>query len=116
MSELFVGMVVLSATAKLPWKTHVARISQGLGIYSVIGILTEAGHSLFGLDGAARLATAFTHVRISAYLLCVGYWIIMLWRDAPAPRPLPEGMRRQLVGLQRAVAWDLQKVREWKKS
>ena len=116
MSELFVGMVVLSATVKLPWKTHVARISQGLGVYSVIGILTEAGHSLFGLDRAARMSTAFSYIRISSFLLCVGYWIVMLWREAPAPRPLPEEMRVQLVGLQRRVEWDLQKIRVWKRS
>jgi hypothetical protein len=115
MSELFVGMLVLSATVKLPWKTHVARISQGLGAYSVIGVLTEAGHSLFGLDGTARLPTAFSYVRISSYLLCVGYWIVMLWRDAPAPRPLPEPMRRQLAGLQRRVTWDLQRIRLWER-
>jgi hypothetical protein len=116
MSELFVGVVVLAATAKLPWKTHVARISQALGIYSVIGILTEAGHSLFGLNPAARISTVFTYVRISAYLLCVGYWIVMLWREAPAPRPIPEEMRMQLVGLQRRVEWDLQRIRVWKRS
>jgi len=35
MSELFVGMVVLSSIAGLPWKTHVARIAQGFGAYSI---------------------------------------------------------------------------------
>jgi uncharacterized membrane protein len=114
LSELFVGMVVLSATVKLPWKTHVARISQGLGVYSVIGILTEAGHSLFGQDRAAPLPTAFSYIRISSYLLCLGYWIVMLWRDAPAPRPLPEEMRTQLLSLQRRVGWDVRRIREWK--
>lgn len=116
MSELFVGMVVLSATVKLPWKTHVARISQGFGVYSVLGILTETGHSLYGLDRTVRISAAISYIRISSFLLCVGYWIVMLWRDAPAPRPLPEEMRRQLAGLQRVVAWDLQRVREWKRS
>jgi hypothetical protein len=116
MSELFVGMVVLSATVKLPWKTHVARISQGLGVYSVIGILTEAGHSLFGLDRAARFPTVFSYLRFSSFLFCEGYWIVMLWRDAPAPRPLPEEMRAQLAGLQQRVEWDLQRIRVWKRS
>jgi hypothetical protein len=49
MSELFVGMMVLAVKAGLPWKTHVARISQGLGVYSIIDVLIEAGHSYLGV-------------------------------------------------------------------
>ncbi len=41
MSELFVGTIVLSATAGLPWKTHVARIAQGLGAYSVFCVAMD---------------------------------------------------------------------------
>ena len=114
-AELFVGMSVLSATVRLPWKTHAARIAQGLGVYTVIGILTEAGHSLFGLDRNAHISAAFSHIRMSSYLLCLGYWITMLWREAPAPRPLPEEMRLQLFSLQRRVEYDLQRLRSWKR-
>jgi len=39
MSELFVGMIVLAVRTGLPWRTHVARISQGLGVYSTIDVL-----------------------------------------------------------------------------
>jgi hypothetical protein len=116
MSELFVGMVVLSTTARLPWKTHVARIAQGLGFYSLIGIVTEAGHSLFGLDHSAVVSTALSYVRMSSFVFCTGYWIVMLWREAPAPRPLPEAMRMQLLGLHRRLEWDLGKIRGWKRS
>lgn len=114
MSELFVGMVVLSATVKLPWKTHVARISQGLGVYSVVGIVTEAGHSLFGQDRAVLFSAVLSYLRISSFILCTGYWVVMLWRDAPASRPLPEEMQTQLLSLQRRVGWDVRRIREWK--
>jgi len=116
MVELFVGMVVLSSTARLPWKTHVARIAQGMGAYSLVGIVTEAGHSLFGLDHSAAVATAFSYAGMSSFVFCLGYWIVMLWRDAPAPQPLPEKMRLQLAGLHRRIEWDLDKIRDWKKS
>lgn len=109
MSELFVGMIALSARAGLPWKTHVARISQGLGLYSIVDILVEAGHSYFGVLGQSY--TTLSHVRMSAYLICVGYWILMLWRNAPPTRRLPESLLRQLIHLQSVVDSDLERIR-----
>ncbi len=41
LSELFVAMMALSINAGLPWKTHVAKIAQGLGAYSLISVLIE---------------------------------------------------------------------------
>jgi hypothetical protein len=109
MSELFVGMIALSVTVGLPWKTHVARISQGLGIYSIIGVLTEAGHNQFGTH--SHIFATLSHLRIATYLICIWYWNIMLWRNAPAPRELPEEMRIQLFTLQRTVEYDLRKFK-----
>lgn len=110
--ELFVGMLAFSVTARLPWKTHVARIAQGLGFYSFIGLLTEAGHSVLTRDTAAF--GALTYVRMVTYLVCASYWAIMLWLDAPAPQELPEETRRQLFTLQRRVEYDLRKLRALK--
>jgi hypothetical protein len=113
MSELFLGMIVLAVTVHLPWKTHVARIAQALGTYSVICILTEAGHSTFGTG--SKIFSTLSQIRMIVYLLCLGYWIVMLWRDAPAPLELPEEMRRQLYLLQRRVEYDLQRLRALKR-
>jgi hypothetical protein len=113
MSELFVGMIALSVTVGLPWKTHVARISQGLGVYSIIGVLTEAGHNHFGTH--SQIFTTLSHLRITTYLICVWYWNIMLWRNAPAPRELPEEMRIQLFTLQRTLEYDLRELKNWRK-
>jgi hypothetical protein len=115
MSELFVGMLVLSATVKLPWKTHAARIAQGLGFYSFVGILTEAGHSLIGMNHDALLSASLSYFRIASYLACLAFWNVMLWRNAPVPRPLPEEMQTQLLRLHQRVEQDLQKIRIWKK-
>src|ERR1700691_980930 len=97
MSELFVGMIALSVTVGLPWKTHVARISQGLGIYSIIGVLTEAGHNYFGVNRNTQMYTTLSHFRMSAYLCCVAFWIVMLSKDARQTRKLPESLRGQLI-------------------
>ena len=110
--ELFVGMIAFSSTANLPWNTHVARIAQGLGFYSLVGLLTEAGHNIL-----TRNTTAFeslTYVRMSTYLLCASYWIVMLWLPAPGPQELPEEAQRQLFTLQRRVEYDLRKLRAFK--
>ena len=107
MSELFVAMLGLTITIRLPWKTHVARIAQGLGVYSTMDILIEAGHSLFGLAYSLRVDTALTHIRIVAYLVCLSYWIITLYQDAPESKQLAADERLQLFALQKVVASQL---------
>jgi hypothetical protein len=111
LSELFLGMIALSVTAGLPWKTHVARISQGLGIYSVFTVALEAGRTYFGLRTNSQIYDDLSHVRMGVYLLCVTYWIIMLWRDAPPGRGITECMRRQLAAINAGAALDLQELR-----
>jgi|ERR1700691_572605 hypothetical protein len=115
MSEFFVGMVVLAVKAGLPWKNHVARISQGLGVYSIIDVLIEAGHSYFGVSRNTQTYATLSHIRIAAYLSCVVYWIIMLWRKAPDSKRLPDHMRGQLIQLQNMVDSDLEKIRARKR-
>jgi hypothetical protein len=66
-SELLVGMISLSVTAGLPWKTHVAKISVGLGLYSMLDVLIEAAHSYFGVGRNIQVYTALSHIRMTAY-------------------------------------------------
>jgi hypothetical protein len=111
MSQFFVGMIALSATAGLPWHTHVARISQGLGVYSVFTVALEAGRTYFGLRTNSHTYDGLSHVRIGVYMVCVTYWIIMLWRDAPPSRAMTERMRRQLAAISAGATLDLQRLR-----
>jgi hypothetical protein len=111
--ELLAGMIAFSSTANLPWKTHVARIAQGLGFYSLIGLLTEAGHNVTVRNSAPY--ESLTYLRMSTYLLCASYWIVMLWLPAPDPQELPEAAQRQLVALQRRVEYDLRRLRTLKR-
>ncbi len=115
MSELFLGLVVLSVTVGLPWRTHVARISHGLGIYSVLDVVIEAGNTLFSGGNHARIETVLNWTRMVVYLLCLGYWIVTLWRDAPASRDMPAKMRKELDSLQARLAYDLYTIRTWRK-
>lgn len=115
MSELFIGMIILSVTVRLPLRTHVARISQALGLYSLVDVMIEAGHTLYGAEYHARADEVLSHARMLLYLLCLGYWIVTLWQDAPEPRELPAHVRKHLRGLQSRLAYDLYTLRSWRK-
>jgi hypothetical protein len=115
MSELFVLMMALSISARLPWRTHVAKIAQGLGAYSLVSVLIETGHSYFGVGGEVRTFLALSHIRIAAYLTCVAYWAVMLWRAEQPSREMTQEMRERLFTLQRRVEYDLQNLRSRKK-
>jgi hypothetical protein len=111
MSELFVGMMVLSSRVKRPWNTHAAAISKGFGVYMMLGVIIESGQAYFGVLQSTQTYTALSHLRIAVYLGCVLYWIVTLRRDAPPSRELTEKMRAQLFSLQRRVEYDLQSLR-----
>ncbi len=115
MSELFVLMMALSISARLPWRTHVAKIAQGLGAYSLVSMLIETGHSYFGVGGEVRTFIFLSRIRIAAYLTCVAYWAVMLWRKEQPSREMTEEMRERLFTLQRLVEYDLQGLRSRKK-
>jgi hypothetical protein len=111
MSELFVGMLALSVTAGLPWKTHVSRIALGLGLYSMFAVLIETSHNYFGVEGNDHLYILLSHVRMLVYLGCLCFWALTLWPDEPAPRPLTDAMRAQLSEFQQRLQDDLRRVR-----
>jgi hypothetical protein len=68
--ELFLGMIAFSFTARLPWKTHVARLAQGLGFYSLVGLLTEGAHNVTGMMRTLAISHELTILRESTYLIC----------------------------------------------
>jgi hypothetical protein len=111
LAELFVGMTALSVTAGLPWKTHAARIAQGLGVYSVFCIVVEAGNSYFGLVNGTTVSMILTRARMALYLLCLIYWIITLYLQEPQPESLPGGIESRLLQLRGQTAASLHVLR-----
>ncbi len=114
-SELFVLMMALSISARLPWRTHAAKIAQGLGIYSLISMLIETGHSYFGVGREVHAFVFLSHIRIAAYITCVAYWTVTLWLKEQPSREMTQEMRERLFTLQRRVEYDLQGLRSRKK-
>lgn len=115
MSELFVLIMALSVSSGLPWKTHAARIAQGLGTYSIFSLLIQTGQSYFGVDRGARMFLPLSHIRIAAYDVCVIYWAVALWAEAQQLAPMPETVRQSLFALRSRVAYDLGVLRSRKK-
>jgi hypothetical protein len=111
MSELFVGILALSVTAGLPWKTHAAKISLGLGAYSMIEVLIEGGHNYFGLMRDSHVYQFLAHIRMGVYVCCLCYWTLALWPEEPASRPLTGEMNAQLLEIRRRVREDLERLR-----
>jgi hypothetical protein len=115
LSELFVAMMALSIKVQLPWRTHVAKIAQGLGAYSLISVLIDTGRSYFGVGRDRPAFIAISHVRMAAYLGCVTYWIASLWPDELPARTMTAEMREKLFTLQAQVTYHLQDLRSRKK-
>jgi hypothetical protein len=116
MSELFAGIVVLSSTYGLPWKTHAARIAQGLGTYSIVSVALGIVDNFVGLSREHHTYTELSRIQVATYLACEAYWMVTLWSEAPEERELPEAMRIQIYTLQRQVENDLIRIRSWRKN
>ena len=115
MGELFVGIMVLSSTAGLPWKTHVARIAQGFGACALSSMVLEGARAYFGL-GRGRHGYVISGTETVIYIACMGFWTVSLWQEAPAPRELPDAMLMQIYTLQRRVENDLGRIRNWRRT
>jgi hypothetical protein len=111
MSELLVAMMALAVSAKLPWRGHTAVIAKGLGAYSLVTVLIETGHSYFGGGRELPVFVILSHVRMAAYLCCVTYWMINLWRDEWRGRIMTREMHEKIFTLHAHLEYDLQDLR-----
>lgn len=111
MSELLVAMMALAVSARVPWRGHTAVIAKGLGAYSLVAVLIETGHSYFGRSRELPVFAFFSDVRKAAYLCCITYWIIDLWRDEWPGRLMTQEMREKLFTLNARLEYDLQNLR-----
>lgn len=116
MSELLVGMLFLSGKFGLPWRTHAARIAQGLGVYSFVCIVFEALHTYFGVRSGTDAFRVISRLRITAYVLVVLFWISTLMRDAPEEREIPDNLQRRLVALHRRASMLASLLHSWRRA
>lgn len=103
MSELFVGMIVLSARAGLTWSSHIAKVANGFTVYSIATLILETANTWLGLGGSGHTYDDLSRIRIAIYLCCVAYWIVALWRNAPPTTKMPDHVRQQVSAINQIV-------------
>lgn len=111
MCELFLGIVALSVTTRLPWRTHVARIIQGLGVCAIVGILIEALQSYFGFVRGTGTYRFLSYFQLGTNIAAQVFWIVAMLRTAPESRALPPQLYRQLLFLNRQTDLALANLR-----
>jgi hypothetical protein len=112
MSELFVGMIVLSAVAGFSWSSHLAKIAKGFTVYSIATMVLETANTWLGLGGSGHIYDDLSRIRIAIYLCCVAYWIVALWRDTPPARKMPDHVSQQASAISQMVKSRVEALRE----
>jgi len=115
LTEMFAGLVILSAMAGLPWRTHVARIAQGAGAFALVSVLSNVYEVWLSWKHDVSTINVLWLAVGTMGRISFAYWIVALWRDAPEPREIPEPMRGQIVRLTRQLEYDLGRIRGWRK-
>ena len=83
MVEWAIVLAFLLRPLRLSWRSHVAAISFGFGIYSA-ALLAGGGYFTTGRE--MRDYIFFSFLRISVYLLILLWWAVTLWFGEPTPR------------------------------
>ena len=105
--ELF---LIISSTAKklgLGWRNHVLAITQGFGIWVIVYLLSEAIHDYFGVG---KYASPLEYAHQFASIGVLGYWVIQMWREEPARRPISDELQQYIIALHNRVEYDLRKI------
>jgi hypothetical protein len=100
-------IAVLTRTSKslgLGWRNHVMALGNGWTVWAVIAILVDGLHSYFG---AVRYFGVLEHVRMLAYLVALGYWIVQFWLEEPARKPISPELNNYIQALHRRINLDL---------
>jgi hypothetical protein len=112
MSELFVGMIAISAVAGLTWSSHVAKVAKGFTVYSIATLILETANTWLGLGGSGHTYDDLSRIRIAIYLCCVAYWIVALWRNAPPSAKMPDHVRQQASTIDQMVKIRVEALRQ----
>jgi hypothetical protein len=114
--EMFVGMLVLSSVAGLPWKTHAARIAQVFGVSSFVSMLINIVTSGVNYAWLKHIFGPLMRGQTTFGVGCEVLLIVLLWRNAPAPQELPRRLQNHICALQQQIENDLIRIRSWRSS
>jgi len=100
-------IAVLTRTSKnlgLGWRNHVMALGNGWTVWAVIAIVVSGLHSYFG---SQRYFGALEYVRMSAYVVTLGYWMVQFWLEEPARQPISPELSNYIQALHRRIKMDL---------
>src|ERR1700678_680821 len=83
MVEWAIVLAFLLRPLRLSWRTHVAALSFGFGVYSA-ALLVGGGYFTIGREMSDYVF--FSFFRISVYLLVLLWWALTLWLPEPTTR------------------------------
>jgi hypothetical protein len=104
LSELSVGIFALSVGTGLPWTAHVARVMHGFIAYLLCTLALETARTYFGVTQGSHVYDDLSHIRIAVYVVCMAYWVVTLWMDAPPTREMTDLMRQQVSAIREVLA------------
>ncbi len=107
--ELFLVMRVSAQRLGLVPRNYVMSLGTGLTLWSLVSVGVDVAHSYFGAAHVADF-TMLEHIRTSAYILAVMYWIATFSVAEPERKPLSPEMQNYLLALHARVQYDSTQV------
>ncbi len=110
--EVFLAMSAAANRLGLQWRSHVMALGQGLTVWALISLMSDAAHIALGWN---RDFAILDYLRMYSYLGALGFWIAAFWLPERQRAPLYPDMREYLVALHRRVQYDLDRLNASKK-
>jgi hypothetical protein len=108
-AELVVAMSLSAQRLGLQWRSWVIGLGQGLMIWVSVSLFVDTAQSYWGWAKSGRYI-ALDHFRIGAFIIALGYWSVVFWRNEPERKPISPEMMKYLYSLQADLAYDLGRV------
>ncbi len=102
--ELIAVVTRTSRSLGLGWRNHVMALGNGWTAWAVVAILVDGLHSYFGADLYFR---ELEYLRMFAYLVALGYWMVQFWLEEPARQPISPELRAYIEDLHMRINKDL---------
>jgi hypothetical protein len=90
---LFAAVVRGSQRLGLDWRSHIARESYGLTLWTLGAFVTDTLHAYWRTMGHFQ---ALENTRIVFFQASLVFWCIAFWLPEPAPREIPLEVRKAL--------------------
>ncbi len=110
--EIFLAMIAAANRLGLQWRSHVMALGQGLTIWAMSALISDAAHIALGWD---RNFAVLDYIRYAFYLGALVLWIVAFWLPERERASLSPDMNNYLVALHGRVQYDLDRIAVSKK-